>query len=66
MLKLTVFNNWRDANFVRVLFSRNFMRSFVNINPSQNGEIIMLFTDAVYHDIVIIFQDGKYVLKYHS
>ena len=55
-------NTVNKKHFVRVLFSRNFMRSFVKINPSRNGETILSFTDVVYHDIVIIFQDGKYVL----
>ena len=32
--------------FARVLFSRNNMRSFVKIKPSQNGNITLSFTDV--------------------
>ena len=31
--------------FAKALFSRNYMRSFVKIMPSQNGKITLSFTD---------------------
>ena len=37
--------------FVRLLFSRN----FVKINPSRNEKITLSFTDLVNHALVTIF-----------
>ena len=37
------------------LFSRNYMRSFMKIKPSRNGEITLSFTDVVNHALIANF-----------
>ena len=48
-LLLGEFDNYKDSVnleiFASVLFSRNYMPSFGKIKSSQNGEIILSFTD---------------------